>query len=124
MSHISILKTNLMDRDQLIEALKALGYPVTTGENLVIESAEKTVKVDFLVTIPYSAPVGFRLTKNGFQAVADWFRVIEKKKTFLNQIKQQYALLTVTKTADSQGFSIVKEENEAGRIHIVLRRMT
>lgn len=124
MSHISIVQTRLMDRDILLEALQQLGYVVNQAENLEIRSMDRTVKVDFLVDIPYSAPIGFRKSKTGYKIAADWFQIQLDPKKFKNQVLQQYAYLSVLKTLSEQGFQIAQEEkDEKNQIHLVLRRM-
>lgn len=125
MSHISVMKIAFADRDLLIQALSDLGYMAEEGEDLRITDGVRSVKVDFLVSIPYTAPVGFRKGKNGWQLVADWFRVNLDRKKFENQLKQHYAYLSVKRSLEDQGFFTVEEtRDEKQRIHIVLRRTT
>ena len=124
MSHISVMKVAFTDRDVLLQALKALGYEIIEGDDLRITNGARSVKVDFLVKVPYTDSIGFRKGKNGWQLTADWFRVNMDRKTFENALKQQYAYLSVKKSLESQGFSITEESrDEAQRIHITLRRV-
>ena len=119
------MKIAFADRDLLIQALSDLGYMAEEGEDLRITDGVRSVKVDFLVSIPYTAPVGFRKGKNGWQLVADWFRVNLDRKKFENQLKQHYAYLSVKRSLEDQGFFTVEEtRDEKQRIHIVLRRTT
>ncbi|MBR6088293.1 MAG: DUF1257 domain-containing protein [Anaerolineaceae bacterium] len=123
MSHISVLKVAFADRDLLLQALSALGYEVVEGDDLQISNGERSVKVDFLVKVPYTDPIGFRKGKNGWQPAADWFRVNIDRKKFENRLKQQYAYLSVMQSLENQGFLAAEEEqDEKQRIHIVLRR--
>ena len=124
MSHISVMKVAFADRDVLLQALKALGYEIIEGDDLRITNGARSVKVDFLVKVPYTDSIGFRKGKNGWQLTADWFRVNMDRKTFENALKQQYAYLSVKKSLESHGFSITEESrDEAQRIHITLRRV-
>ena len=124
MSHISVMKVAFADRDVLLQALKALGYEIIEGDDLRITNGARSVKVDFLVKVPYTDSIGFRKGKNGWQLTADWFRVNMDRKTFENALKQQYAYLSVKKSLESQGFSITEESrDEAQRILITLRRV-
>ena len=123
MSHISVMKIAFADRDLLIQALRDLGYEAEDGEALFISDGIKSVKVDFLVKIPYTESIGFRKGKNGWQLTADWFRVNLDRREFENRLKQQYAYLSVKQSLESRGFNITEEtRDEAQRIHIVLRR--
>lgn len=123
MSHISVMKIAFADRDLLIQALRDLGYEAEDGEALFITDGIKSVKVDFLVKIPYTESIGFRKGKNGWQLTADWFRVNLDRREFENRLKQQYAYLSVKQSLESRGFNITEEtRDETQRIHIVLRR--
>ena len=124
MSHISVMKIAFADRDLLIRALADLGYEVTEGEDLRITDGVKSVKVDFLVKVPYTESIGFRKGKNGWQLTADWFRVNLDRKTFENRLKQEYARLSVLESLAKQGFAVSEEtRDDDQRIHIVLRRV-
>ena len=118
------MKIAFSDRDLLRQALTDLGYEIEEGEDLKITDGVKSVKVDFLVRIPYTEPVGFRKGKNGWQLTADWFRVNLKRKDFENRLKQQYAYLSVKQSLANQGFEIAEEtRDESQRIHLILRRI-
>ena len=117
------MKIAFADRDLLIRALRSLDYETEEGEDLCITDGIKSVKVDFLVKIPYTESIGFRKRKNGWHLTADWFRINLNRKEFENRLKQQYAYLSVRQSLESQGFSISEEtRDESQRIHIVLRR--
>ena len=123
MSHISVMKIAFADRDLLLQALKDLGYEAEEGDVLRITNGVKSVKVDFLVKVPYTESVGFRKGKNGWQLTADWFRVNLDRKQFENRLKQQYAYLSVKQSLEKQGYLITEEtKDEQQRVHIVLRR--
>ena len=124
MSHISVMKIAFADRDLLIRALAGLGYEVTEGDDLRITDGVKSVKVDFLVKVPYTESIGFRKGKNGWQLTADWFRVNLDRKTFENRLKQEYARLSVLESLAKQGFAVSEEtRDDDQRLHIVLRRV-
>ncbi len=123
MSHISVMKIAFADRDLLLQALKDLGYEAEEGDDLRITNGVKSVKVDFLVKVPYTESIGFRKGKNGWQLTADWFRVNLDRKQFENRLKQQYAYLSVKQSLEKQGYLITEEtKDEQQRVHIVLRR--
>ena len=124
MSHISVMKIAFTNRDLLLQALRELGYDITEGEDLSVSDGVRSAKVDFLVNIPESNPIGFRKTKAGWQGTADWFRVLLNRKKFENALKQQYALLSVRQSLQAQGFTVAEESrNEKNEIRLVLRRV-
>ena len=123
MSHISVMKIAFADRELLQQALKDLGYELEEGEDLRITNGVKSVKVDFLVKVPYTDSIGFRKGKNGWQLTADWFRVNLDRKQFENRLKQHYAYLSVKQSLEKQGYFITEEtKDEKQRVHILLRR--
>ena len=123
MSHISVMKIAVADRELLQQALKDLGYELEEGEDLRITNGVKSVKVDFLVKVPYTDSIGFRKGKNGWQLTADWFRVNLDRKQFENRLKQHYAYLSVKQSLEKQGYFITEEtKDEKQRVHILLRR--
>ena len=125
MSQIAVMKTVFTDRNLLIEALKDLGYTVTEGERLSVSDGQRSCAVDFLAQSPYSGAIGFRHGKNGWQALADWFRVLEKRETFRDRLHQQYAYLAVKQNLTEQGFQISEEkQDEKNQIHLILRRVS
>lgn len=123
MSHISVMKIAFADKDLLKQALADFGYEIEEGEDLHITDGVKSVKVDFLVKVPYTESIGFRKGKNGWQLTADWFRVNMDRKTFENRLKQQYAYRSVMQSLGNQGFLVTEEvRDEKHQIHLVLRR--
>lgn len=123
MSHISVIKTHLKNREFLIRALEELGYRVVEGDNLSVQANNRKKQVDFLIEIPYSDPIGFRDSKNGYQIVADWFKVLTDRNTFRNQLVQKYTYLYLKSELDKQGFEISHEDmSEKNQIHLVVRR--
>lgn len=124
MSHISVMKIAFADRDLLKQALADLGYETEEGKDLRITDGIKSVKVDFLVKVPYTESIGFRKGKNGWRLTADWFRVNLDRREFENRLKQHYAYLSVRKSLEAQGFYITEEkQDEKQRIHLVMRRI-
>ena len=124
MSHISVLKVGFADRDLLLQALADLGYETEEGDDLRVTDGVRSMKVDFLVKVPYTEAIGFRKGKNGWQLTADWFRVNLNRKEFENRLKQQYAYRSIMKSLGEQGFTLTEEtRDEDQRIHLVLRRV-
>ena len=124
MSHISVMKTAFADRSLLLRALADLGYEIEEGDDLFIADGAQSVRVDFLVKIPYTESLGFRKGKNGWQLTANWFRVNLDRQQFENRLKQHYAYLAVMRTLEERGFMTAEEtRDEKQQIHIVLRRV-
>lgn len=124
MSHLSILRTKLTDRETLLDALRDLGYDVDLSEGQKIRANNRTSVVEFSVTPKFSAPIGFKRGKNGYAIVADWFLIQLDRKKFSGELAQRYAYLIAMAQLTKDGFTLVEETRESdGRIRLTLRRM-
>ncbi len=124
MSHISKLKTEWVDAEILVRALQDLGYSVEQGDLSITSLRGEKTDVEIKVRPPLSAEIGFRRHKGKFEMVADWFGVLGvKRQNLLRQINQRYAYHAARQKLEEQGFYLVEEKDEAGKIHLLLRRM-
>ena len=114
MSHVSRIKTQMVEQEYLLQALTDLGY-----------AHSQTAGKIAVRTKLFSGAITFQKSGSAYECVADWYMVrgIEQK-TFLQQVAQRYAYhATLAKLAE-QGFSLVNEEvQEGNRLHLQLRRM-
>lgn len=112
MSHISRIKTQIVEKTLLLKALQDLEYPVTDeGE---------TVKVP----IRFSYPIHFERRGQTYEIVADWWGVRGVKRAeFVNQVLQRYAYHVARAKLEEQGFDLIEEVQEKGQIRLVLRRV-
>lgn len=112
MSHISRIKTQIVEKELLVKALQDLGYPVEEGE--------KNVKV----AIRFSYPITFERRDQTYEIVADWWGVRGvKRPEFVQQVTQRYAYHATRAKLEEQGFDLIEEVQEKGEIRLVLRRI-
>ncbi|MFN7036547.1 MAG: DUF1257 domain-containing protein [Bellilinea sp.] len=124
MSHISKLKTEWVDAEILILALHDLGYPVERGELKITSLKGEQTDVEIKIRPPLSGEIGFRRRNGKFEIIADWFSVLGvKRQNLIRQINQRYAYHAARQKLEEQGFYLVEEKDEAGKIHLLLRRM-
>lgn len=125
MSHFTSLKTQIVEKTYLKQALDDLGHRYEEG-NLQINGYQgnKTTAEIRVFTKNSSYDIGFRKNGEGYEMVADWWGIREmNQQTFVQSINQRYAYHAATSKLAEQGFSLVSEEvEETGRIHLVLRR--
>jgi hypothetical protein len=124
MSHFTKIRTQMVERAYLIQALEDLGY-ACEEENVTIRGfGRQSQQVDIRVkTRGYD--IGFRKVGKSYEVVADWWGVrgINREK-FLQQVTQRYAYHAARAKLEEQGFALTSEDmQEDGRIHLVLRRM-
>ncbi len=127
MSHFSRIKTQMVEQEYLVQALKDSGYTCEVGENLKIrgfggQKEHVQIKVPTKVL---SYAIGFRKAGSAYECVADWYGIRGiNQRQFLQHITQRYAYHAARSKLEEQGFSVVSEDVEEGqRIHLRLRRM-
>lgn len=124
MSHISRLKTKFVEKRYLLEALRDLGYEPEEGDLEIHSVRGKRTAVEIRIQPPLSYPIGFRKVKGAYEIVADWFGVMGvRPREFKQQLAQRYAYHAARDQLEAQGFTLVEETNEAGQIHLLLRRI-
>jgi hypothetical protein len=124
MSHFSRIKTRMVERTHLLAALRDLGHKPEEGDVKARGFGLLKSKVEIKVPTKSGYDIGFHRTEQGYEVVADWWGVRGvKQKDFLQQLQQRYAYHAARAKLEEQGFSLVSEEQEGGRIRLVLRRM-
>jgi len=125
MSHISRIKTQMVDRALMINALHDLGYEVVEGDFKIKGIGGDEIKVELKVKLKMSNDIGLRKNGNHYEVIADWWGVRSiKKGAFVDQLTQRYAYHATKTKLEQQGFTLVEEETkETGQIRLVLRRM-
>ncbi len=124
MSHITRIRTRLLDKDLLVKALQDLGYPVMEGNERIRGFGGQSEAVELKITLAGSGEIGFRRGTNGYEILADWWRIRGlQEKTFLDRLTQRYAYQATLNHLTQQGFNLVEEETQGGRIRLTLRRI-
>jgi hypothetical protein len=128
MSHFSRIKTQMVEKEYLLLALKDAGYSCEEGEHLHVRGyGGKQTPVDIKVSAKkfLSYAIGFRKNGKTYECIADWWGVRGiKQQQFMQQITQRYAYHAARAKLEAQGFSLVSEEVQEGdQIHLRLRRM-
>jgi hypothetical protein len=122
-SHFSRIKTQMVDKTFLVQALRDLGYATEEGDLKIGGFAWSSTPVSIKVATP-GYDIGFRLVDGKYSLVADWWGVKGISRTrFLRELTQRYAYLVTRTRLEEQGFTVSSEERgDDGRIHLVLRR--
>ena len=112
---VRIKKTQMVEREYLIQALEDLGYRWTGNAGLGLLGPRIDIKVR-------GRNVGFRKTGGSYEMVTRG--VVTRQTKFLQQVTQRYAYHVARAKLEEQGFVLSSEEvQKDGRIHLVLRRM-
>jgi len=126
MSHFTRIKTQIVEKKHLTQALRDLNYAYEEGNVEIRGYGGNRTAVE--IKIPTSNrgyDIGFRKSGAAYELVADWYgiRGIDQKQ-FVQQLTQRYVYHATKDKLEEQGFSLVAEEVERdGRVHLTLRRV-
>jgi hypothetical protein len=125
MSHITRIKTQMVEKEYLVKALEDLGYQPEVGDLSVRAGLGEKTGAEIRISGGFlGGGIGFRKSGKTYEIVADWYGNRKVRNVeFMNQIMQRYAYHAAMAKLQDKRFSKVSEEvDEHGRIHIVLRR--
>lgn len=125
MSHFTRIKTQMVEKECLTQALKDLGYVWKEGSVEIRGFGGQRTRVEIKVaTKSPGYDIGFRKAGDTYEVVADWWGVRDiNGEQFLQQVMQRYAYHAARAKLEEQGFTLVSEEMQGERIHLMLRRM-
>lgn len=127
MSHFTTLKTQIVSKDYLKQALEDLEIAFEEGD--VEIRGYQGIRTPVEIRIPTADPaydLGFRKNGDTYELVADWYGIKDiKQQEFLGLVTQRYAYRVAMDQLARQDFTVVEEEVQADNtIHITVRRMT
>jgi hypothetical protein len=127
MSHFSTIKTELRDRQSLLDALEDLGHGPRQGSLMVRGYRGQTVEAQLAVAQPNGADIGFRLNPEtgSYELVTDldlWNQAVPVER-FLAQLNQRYALRSILAATAEEGFQVSEQaQQQDGSIELVVTR--
>ena len=127
MSHFSTIKTELRDRQSLLEALEDLGNGPRQGSLMVRGYRGQTVEAQLAVAQANGADIGFRLNPEtgSYELVTDldlWNQPVPVER-FLAQLNQRYALRSILAATAEEGFQVSEQaQQQDGSIELVVTR--
>ncbi|HXG10500.1 MAG TPA: DUF1257 domain-containing protein [Gemmataceae bacterium] len=126
MSHFSMLRTTLVEKEFLLRALEDLGFRPEVGTVQVRGFGGNRTLAE--IRVPTKNPgydIGFRKAGEAYEMVADWWGIRDlSPQELLERLAQRYAYHATRAKLEEQGFTLVSEEtNKDGQIHLVLRRL-
>ena len=127
MSHFSTIKTQLKEKEPLINALNNLGYIINREEKFVKGYRGKFTAVDISMNLPSDTKVGFKWdsNSNAYELVTDldlWKFEIPVER-FISKVTQMYAYQTIISKTKEDGYQILEQKNSNdGSIELVLTK--
>ena len=120
MSHFTRVKTQILEKETLIEVLKELGYHVSFSPTL-LGYRDRNTQVDFQVEACSGHYLGFKKVGNSYDIIADLWGIPHGREK-ISRIKQNYAKKIVVRNIKRQGYNLIEEKNENGNIKMVVVR--
>ena len=128
MSHFSTIKTQLKDKDVLLEALELLQYTVNEKQDLVIENPSHAEEHPVMNACVAVAPdIGFCWNEQtqSYDLYSDdqtWSLDVPPSR-FIDKVTQQYARMTIHNTMKEEGWQVEEEwEMDDNSIELTLTR--
>ena len=117
MSHITVMKTEFAVQEYLIIALREVGAVLGSASENSVCAQLRIANKDLTLT--------FRRQEKTFQIEADWWGIPETERdATLGKLKQRYVHQVALATYLPQGYEVVSEIEESGRINLVLRKIS
>ena len=126
MSHFTQIKTKMVEKEFIIESLKAAGYNCEVGKLEIRGYGGSRLLVEIKVPTKNAGyDIGFRISGDSYELVADWYGIKDiNQQQLVQQLTQGYAYHASKAKLEEQGFSLVNEQREKdGQIRLVLRRI-
>ncbi len=127
MSHFSTVKTELRDRQALVDALTDLGHGPVVGPRAIRGYRGQTVQAEVAVSQDADSDFGFvwNATAGSYELVADldlWRQPVPVER-FLARLTQRYALRTLLAATAQEGFQVSEQTDRVdGSIELVVTR--
>ncbi|MFB3788409.1 MAG: DUF1257 domain-containing protein [bacterium] len=126
MSHFVRIKTQIREREILVQSLRDLYYRFQEGQNLVIRGYQQNrEQAEILVNTGSQYDIGFRRTAQEYEIVADWWGVqgntAIRQEEFVQQVNRQYSYNLIHNQAREQNLIVEEEKTlENGDVVLIL----
>lgn len=126
MSHFQRIRTQIREREHLVQALRDLHYQFQEGENLQVRGwAGSTETAEIVVNTGSRYDIGFRRQAQQYEVVADWWGVEGntqiRQQQFMQEVHRQYAYNLIRDQARVQNLIIEEEQTlENGDVVVIL----
>jgi hypothetical protein len=126
MSHFQRVRTQIREREHLVQALRDLHYQFQEGENLVVRGyAGNRETAQVVVNTGSNYDIGFQRKAQEYEVVADWWGVQRntpiRQEAFIQQVNRQYAYNLIRQQAREQNLIVEEEQTlENGDTVIIL----
>jgi hypothetical protein len=122
MSHFTTVKTQILEKETLLEVLRELRYNITFEKTLK-GYRNQVYGVDFQINVGGNPDrqynIGFIKNGNSYDIVGDLY-YIPNHREIIGKIKQNYAKKIVVRNIRRQGYNVIEEKSENNTIKMVV----
>lgn len=122
MSHFTTIKTQIFEKNTLLEVLKKLNYEISYDKSLIGYRGQK-FNVEFQMKLEGKYNIGFVKNSKAYDIVGDVY-FIPNSKEIIGKIKQLYSKKIVVRNIRKLGYNLVEEKtnNNTNTIQLVMRK--
>lgn len=118
MSHFVRLRTQIREREHLVQALRDLHHQFREGENLPVRGYRgDSTRAEVVVDTGTAYDIGFCRSADQYEVVADWWGVHGgsqlRQNDFIQQVNRRYAYNVIRDQAREQNLIIEEERTLA-----------
>ncbi len=126
MSHFVRIRTQIREREHLVQALRDLHHQFQEGENLQVRGwSGSRERAEVVVDTGSEYDIGFKRQAEEYEVVADWWGVEGntpiRQESFIREVNRQYAYNVIQDQVREQDLIVEEEQTlENGDTVIIL----
>lgn len=126
MSHFVKIRTQIREREHLVQALRDLHYSFREGENLIVRGfAGNRETAEIVVSTGSEYDIGFQRKASEYEIVADWWGVEGntriRRESFVQEVSRRYSYNLICEQAREQNLVVEEEQTlENGDVVLIL----
>lgn len=123
MSHFTKVQTKITELLFLKKAISDMDLVYEEGNLKAKGWLWKRAKADLIIPTKSGYDIGFKFNGKSYDVVADWDSISDvDQESFISELNQRYAYNVVSDTLAQQGFMIMEEKNQDGKIKMTMRK--
>lgn len=123
MSHFTKVQTKITEILFLKKALSDMDLAYEEGKLKAKGWLWKKAKADLIIPTKSGYDIGFQYNGSSYDVIADWDSINDvDQESFVSELSQRYAYNVVSDTLAQQGFMMMEEKAEDGKIKMTMRK--
>lgn len=123
MSHFTKVQTKITELLFLKKAISDMDLAYEEGKLKAKGWLWKKAKADLIIPTKSGYDIGFQYNGSSYDVIADWDSISDvDQASFVSELNQRYAYNVVSDTLAQQGFMMMEEKTEDGKIKMTMRK--